>query len=148
MSSERRVQANRMNASQSTGPRSAAGKARVARNAVKHGLSQPPSRMGEPTGNVRALMLELAGHDAALLRPAHEVAEIYVYLQRLQREKQRVLGQAQAVAVAAAWASLTMAEAEERAAVAAAQRLLTLETYERKARSRLRKAIAGLWPPT
>ena len=142
MSSERRVQANRMNASQSTGPRSASGKARVARNAVKHGLSQPPSRMGEPAGSVRDLMLELAGRDAALLPPAREVAEVYAYLQRLQREKQRVLGQAQAVAVESA--PLTVAEAEERAAIAVAQRLLTLEAYERKARSRLRKTMACL----
>ena len=87
-------------------------------------------------------MLELAGRDAALLPPAREVAEVYAYLQRLQREKQRVLGQAQAVAVESA--PLTVAEAEERAAIAAAQRLLTLEAYERKARSRLRKTMACL----
>src|SRR6185369_550777 len=36
--SARRVAANRANARKSTGPRSAAGKRRVARNALKHGL--------------------------------------------------------------------------------------------------------------
>ena len=33
------VDANRRNAEQSTGPRSAAGKARVSRNAITHGLT-------------------------------------------------------------------------------------------------------------
>ena len=40
MTSERRAQANRANARRSTGPTSAAGKARAAQNARRHGLSQ------------------------------------------------------------------------------------------------------------
>jgi hypothetical protein len=39
MASERQVEANRQNAQRSTGPHSAAGKARVALNALKHGLT-------------------------------------------------------------------------------------------------------------
>src|SRR5438105_661806 len=38
MLTPRRMEANRRNASRSTGPRSPAGKARVARNAIKHGF--------------------------------------------------------------------------------------------------------------
>jgi hypothetical protein len=38
MSTDRQIEANRSNARKSTGPRSAAGKARVAANALKHGL--------------------------------------------------------------------------------------------------------------
>jgi len=38
MASEKQVQANRRNAAKSTGPRSQDGKARAARNSVKHGL--------------------------------------------------------------------------------------------------------------
>ena len=38
MTSQRRIEANRRNAQRSTGPKTAAGKARVAQNAVTHGL--------------------------------------------------------------------------------------------------------------
>jgi len=41
MASDRKIAANRKNALRSTGPRSAAGKTRVSRNAVRHGLSAP-----------------------------------------------------------------------------------------------------------
>ena len=39
MVSERRIAANRANAQKSTGPKSAAGKARSRRNALKHGMT-------------------------------------------------------------------------------------------------------------
>src|SRR5258708_39341604 len=41
VTSERKSAANRRNARASTGPRTAAGKARVARNARRHGLNVP-----------------------------------------------------------------------------------------------------------
>ena len=39
MTSQARIDANRTNSTHSTGPKSAAGKQRVAQNALKHGLS-------------------------------------------------------------------------------------------------------------
>src|SRR5262245_37821883 len=44
MTSEAKIAANRRNAQRSTGPRSAAGKARSSRNAIRHGLAIPISR--------------------------------------------------------------------------------------------------------
>src|ERR1700719_4625673 len=43
MTSPAKINANRRNAQRSTGPRSAAGKARPRRNALRHGLSVRPS---------------------------------------------------------------------------------------------------------
>ncbi len=42
--SQRRIEANRRNAGRSTGPRTSAGKVRVARNAIKHGFFVAPHR--------------------------------------------------------------------------------------------------------
>jgi len=42
--SQRRIDANRRNAARSTGPRTEAGKSRVARNAVRHGFFAEPAR--------------------------------------------------------------------------------------------------------
>jgi hypothetical protein len=43
MSSQQRLEANRLNAKRSTGPRSELGKSRSKTNAVKHGLSAKTS---------------------------------------------------------------------------------------------------------
>lgn len=62
MATKNQIQANRRNARKSTGPRSAAGKAKVSRNAVKHGLSS--SAVVLPTEDESAYRLLCAALEA------------------------------------------------------------------------------------
>jgi hypothetical protein len=57
MTSKRKVETNRRNALKSTGPKSPAGKARVSRNAVTHGLCSRKALL--PHENLRAMRAQL-----------------------------------------------------------------------------------------
>jgi hypothetical protein len=60
MASERQRAANRANARNSTGPRSASGKKRASCNALKHGLNTPMSGAAV-TREIEALARQIAG---------------------------------------------------------------------------------------
>jgi hypothetical protein len=70
MTSPRKVFTNRLNALRSTGPRTPEGKARVGKNALRHGLSvlalRDPSRAGE----IATLARAIAGDDPTAWRLA------------------------------------------------------------------------------
>jgi hypothetical protein len=85
----RKLQANRANARASTGPRSAAGKLRSARNASRHGLSVPVWSDPELSADARILTLEIAGPDAApnLQRLARVIAEAQIDLNRVRQAR-------------------------------------------------------------
>jgi hypothetical protein len=77
MASEAQIAANRRNAQASTGPRTDEGKARVARNGLKHGLcAADPVLPWEDRAEFEALVADLA----ARLRPADEI-ELALLLQ-------------------------------------------------------------------
>ena len=73
MSSNAQIAANRRNARRSTGPRTADGKARVAPNAVRHGLT---SRIitGTPAAGRVAQLVKLFAGEAAPGTPIHTAA--------------------------------------------------------------------------
>jgi hypothetical protein len=84
-----RVRANRRNARLSTGPRSMAGKKRVALNALRHGLAVAIGSLSEVDATVEPLARRIAGDaaDPERLELARRVAEAQIDLQRVRRAR-------------------------------------------------------------
>src|SRR4051794_27685095 len=84
-----RIAANRANARKSTGPKTAAGKARVSRNARRHGLSRPLFCSGAFTPHVEVLAREIAGENAcgARLALARDISVAQLDLARIRIAK-------------------------------------------------------------
>jgi hypothetical protein len=95
VTSARKIGANRTNARASTGPTTAQGRARAARNALRHGLSLPVS--SDPLWEeVEALASKVAGAGAGveIQELAREVAEAQIDLRRIRQARHRVLSDA------------------------------------------------------
>src|SRR6266699_1056516 len=95
MPSIKQIEANRLNAGKSTGPRTTEGKAVVAANALKHGIyARSPALAGENTSAFTDLK------DALLLQPATPEEEILVstiarnawYLERFAQIEVQIWG--------------------------------------------------------
>jgi hypothetical protein len=93
VTSARKLNANRANARASTGPRTAAGKKRATRNALRHGLSL--SILGNQTLSAEAANLarEIAGEGATpdILELARCVAEAQINLIRVRQARHDLL---------------------------------------------------------
>jgi hypothetical protein len=140
MTSERATRANRRNAQASTGPRTAAGKARSGQNARKHGLSAVDPNP-EVEAEIEALAVLIAGEhvsDAGVVEAARAVSEAQSQLQRVKAFK---------VALLRSGASTQSQEAEldgrplTEIPVMLFQQLEGLERYERRALSRRKFAV-------
>jgi hypothetical protein len=123
MASEKQLAANRANAKKSTGPRTAAGRAKSSRNAYRHGLSLP---MQPDPQAAEALAKAIAGETAGEveLRAARTLAEAQLELKRIR-----------ATRVAAIATGL-----EHMFNPRALARLCPLSRYERQATSRRKAA--------
>src|SRR5215218_7521308 len=129
MASEKQIAANRANAKRSTGPKSALGKSKSSRNAVRHGLSRPLSidaASAEAQAIARALIAD--GADDQQQFAATELAAAQLELLRIRAERARML------------ASVDPASGDP----AELKRLLALDRYERLAHTRRRRASAKL----
>jgi hypothetical protein len=124
MTSPRALYANRANARASTGPRTAAGKARAARNARGHGLSVPVLHDPALAPEVERLARAIAGAQAEpeLYEAACRIAEAQIDLVRVRHARRALMPD-----------GLYRPECEAR--------LRPLEDYERRALSRRKFAI-------
>jgi hypothetical protein len=95
MQRDRKIKGNRANARASTGPKTARGRARSARNAFRHGLSLPVESDQLLRERVQALTRQIAGSDTSLHTQilAHRIAEAHVDLLRVRYARHRLLSE-------------------------------------------------------
>ena len=96
MTSELKTKANRANSRASTGPRTRYGRARAARNALRHGLSVPVCSDPVLSEELVALAREIAGADAnaEIQDAASQIAEALIDLRRIRRARHQLLTEA------------------------------------------------------
>jgi hypothetical protein len=96
LTSDRKIRANRANARASTGPRTAQGRARAARNALRHALSLPVCSNPALSEEVETLAREIAGPGAnpEITELARQVAEAQIDLRRVQYARYQLLSRA------------------------------------------------------
>jgi hypothetical protein len=86
LTSDHKIKANRANAQASTGPKTADGRARAARNALRHALSLPVCSNRALSEEVETLAREIAGPDATaeIQELARRIAEPQIDLRRVR----------------------------------------------------------------
>jgi|tagenome__1003787_1003787.scaffolds.fasta_scaffold20937909_3 hypothetical protein len=89
MASAKKIAANKRNAARSTGPRSAAGRRRVSRNAYRHGLSQSVTSLSQFNEELDKRAHELAEglRDPLTLENARTIAEAELDISRARLAK-------------------------------------------------------------
>ena len=139
MTSEAKIAANRRNAQRSTGPRTAVAKARVRRNALRHGLAAIV--LDDPTvvTEVDRVAASICGPDAGALdrEQALIVAEAQIALKQIRRMRAAIMDLALPTQSPGVTASVLPVE---RCALYVDQ-LSRLERYERRALARRKRAV-------
>lgn len=140
MASPAQIAANRRNALLSTGPRTAAGKARSGANALKHGLRSSLERNASMVEEIEALTIEIARLAKKPREAARSIAEHQLMIERIQQTRTNVINHyierlsRDDPDVVSPQARMAMATAM------AIPEIAPLDDYERRALSRLRRA--------
>jgi hypothetical protein len=141
MTSEAKIAANRRNAQRSTGPRTALAKARVRRNALRHGLAALV--VGDPTvaTEVDRVAAALGGPGAGAVDrdQALIVAEAQVTLKQIRRARAQIMELGPPTRNPNAWDTASMPPVERCGLYV--DQLLRLERYERRALARRKRAV-------
>ena len=96
MTSERKIKANRANARASTGPKTARGRSRAVRNALRHALSLTVYSDPALSQEVEALARKIAPieGDGEIQELARRIAEAQIDLHRARRARHQLLSEA------------------------------------------------------
>ncbi len=116
MSSDRKSAANKRNGCKSSGPRTAAGKKRASRNALRHGLSAVVHRQPAPSADIERLARAICGQSESpeLLAQARLIATNALALRAIAAQRVAVverLRESTAIALAKGDNSLDLARA-------------------------------------
>ena len=133
MASEKQLRANRENAMRSTGPKTAAGRLKSSRNALRHGLSLPLTAdpvAAMKAGQIEQLLAPEAADDLQVVA-AVEMAQAQVQLLRVAAVRRKLIAGLEVGSV-----NLNQV-----------RRLAALDRYERQALVRRRRAARKLSPP-
>jgi hypothetical protein len=127
VTSDRKIASNRQNAKKSSGPRSAEGKSRAARNALRHGLAVPAGSIADLQSEIEVLARSIA--DAVGRATATELclraAEAQMDIFRIRKVRKSLF-------------SVNFSHEQ------LSKRLASLERYERRAFSRRKLALREL----
>jgi hypothetical protein len=138
--SPKQFSANRMNAKLSTGPKTAAGKKAAGRNAVSHGFSTPALSSWPLAGRYRALAASLAAGDLGAQAAAQVAARCRFELDRIEGAKQYLITNS-AVDIEIENPGHNIEFIEGYAYLVVAEKLANLYRYERRIRTKLRRAL-------
>jgi hypothetical protein len=143
MTSKAKIEANRRNARMSSGPRSSAGKARVSRNAVRHGIESARAHDEARDQQIASLAAQLAAQNPGATRLARIAAEAHVDMLRARQAKIDIVEHATQELLR----TLGALSEEERILIAftnCADILAACDRYERRALARRNRMMRAL----
>ena len=148
MATDRQIAANRRNGALSRGPKTAAGKARSSRNALKHGLAIPITRDHATAQKIRRAARQMAPSAVGdSIRNAQIAAEANFELARVRAAFEAVVARmsiSSHTSNAGPWDTCSTGSGKSAAPIRTLAELDKLDRYERRAFSRRRRALRDL----